>query len=170
MRAAETDDAGKLADWQRLFEIGVDMVDHRLHEAELGGKGRRAEDVVVKRHRRFVGNRRGGTRRRRAPHQTQAAIGEVIDGRGLQLQHRASGRKHHLVDAQRFLAIHRDPEIFPAVALLQPVAMIVRHQNEQRVAALKAIVAVLIAQLAAAADRVLQHGEGVWPRRRPSQS
>ena len=83
----------------------------------------------------------------------------MVDRLRLQPEHRPGGRKDEAVDAQRFLAVHRYPEIFPARVLLQPVAVIVRHQHQQRVAGAETIIAVLVAQPPGSADRVLKHGE-----------
>ncbi|MCY1299150.1 hypothetical protein D9M70_486670 [compost metagenome] len=63
------------------------------------------------------------------------------------------------MDAQGFVAVHRDPEELPAPAVFQPVAMIVRHEQEQRFAFAHPIAPVLVAQVSSTRDRVLQHGE-----------
>ncbi|ENN85051.1 hypothetical protein RHSP_57389 [Rhizobium freirei PRF 81] len=159
MRTAETAHRGEFIDGKRLIQIGVDVVDDDLHGGAIGGKGMRAEDIVIERHRHLIGDGRGRGGRLGTPDKPQAAIGKVIDGRLLQLQHGAGRGQDQAMDAQRFLAVHRDPEIFPALPLLQPVAVIVRHENEQRLPGVHTIAATLIAQPAGAADRMLKHGK-----------
>ena len=63
------------------------------------------------------------------------------------------------MDADRLLPAHRDPEEFPAAALLDPVAVIVRHDDKHGVAGLQPVAAALVLQVAGAGDGVLQHGE-----------
>ena len=89
MGAAEAADLDQLRHRQWLVEIGVDMIDDRLHCALLLGEGVRAEDIVVEGHCRLVSDRGGSAWRTRPLDEAQAAIGKVIDGRRLQPEHGA---------------------------------------------------------------------------------
>ena len=131
----------------------------------------RPEHLVVERHRRLVGDR--GSRARRlalAFDKAQAAFRQVLDRFRPQPEHRTGRRLDGAVDAHRLLPAHRDPEELPASALLQPVAVVVRHDGEHRVAGLEPIAAALVEQIAGAGDGVLQHGERRLPASPPFQS
>ena len=67
------------------------------------------------------------------------------------------------MDAQRLGAMHRYPEELPAPALFDPVAVGVRDDDQHRLAGFDPVGAVSVAQIAGAADRVLQHRERCLP-------
>ena len=86
--------------------------------------------------------------------------GQMLDRLRLQPEHRTGRRQDQPVHADRFLAGDRKPEEFPAAAILDPVAMIVRHHAEHRIARQQPVAAALVEQIAGAGHRMLQHGEG----------